>query len=45
MSIADSVIDARCIRNIDGVREPGPKELEVEVLTQNPCLRMGRGGF
>lgn len=45
MSIAESVVDARGVRNIGGVRERGPKELEVEVLTQNPCLRMGRGGF
>lgn len=41
MSIAESVVDARCVGNIDGVRDPGPKELEVEVLTQNPCLRTG----
>lgn len=31
--------------NIDGVRKPGPTELELEVLIQNLCLRMGRGGF
>ena len=35
----------RCIGNVDGIRQSGPVELEVEVLTQNPCLRMGRGGF
>lgn len=35
----------RCVGNVDGVRQSGPVELEVEVLTQNPCLRMGRGGF
>lgn len=36
---------SRCIGNVDGVRQSGPMELEVEVLTQNLFLRMGRGGF
>lgn len=45
MPAAESVIGAWCVGNIDGVRKPGPKELELEVLIQNLCLRMGRGGF
>lgn len=43
--IVESNVDPRCVGNVERVRQSGPTELGVEVLTQNPCLGMGRSGF
>lgn len=43
--IVESNVGAKCVGNVDRVKRSGPMELGVEVLTQNPCLRMGRSGF
>lgn len=32
---AESIIDARCVGSVVGVRQSGPQELEVEILVEN----------
>lgn len=45
VSKAESVTDSSCMGNVDCIRSPGPLWVEIEVCTQNSCLRMGAVPF